>query len=323
VNDTSRAARGAGWRAARWAVLLALAALFALSLHRIDLGLAWSELATIRAGWLFVAIICYVAILPLWALQWYLLAPPSPMRTSRRMLEVVAMTSSVLNTTPMLVGEATGIALLVARAGLARGAALSVLAMDQLLVGLAKLGVLASAALLLPLPTWMTRAITTLLIAVAALLGGLAVASWRHADLTRISDRLLPTRLRGALASFGPALAPLRSPKLGGGALLLAFAKKLTEILAILCIQRAFGLSLPLASAVLVLAFLNLATLMPLTPGNVGIYEGAVVLAYGWLGVPAERALGIAVVQHLTYFVALALPGYWWLGATRRRVATE
>lgn len=323
MNESSSALPGAGWRAVRWTALLVLAALFVLALRRMDLGLAWAELGTVHAGWLLAAIGCYVAILPLWALQWHLLAPPSPTLSRRRMLEVVAMTSSVLNTTPMLVGEATGIVLLVTHAGLARGAALSVLAMDQLLVGLAKLGVLTSAALLLPLPIWMTRAILTLVIAVAALLAGLALASWRHADLTRASDRLLPARLRGALANFGPSLAPVRSPTLGGGALFLAFAKKLAEILAILCVQRAFGLALPIASAVLVLACLNLATLLPVTPGNVGIYEATVVLAYGWLGIPAEQALGIAVVQHLAYFVALALPGYWWLGGARKPQVTE
>lgn len=314
---------GSNRRAARWTAFLVLAGLLALSLRRIDLGLAWAELGTIQAGWLVASIVCYAAILPLWALQWHLLAPPSATLTTRRMLEVVAMTSSVLNTTPMLVGEATGIVLLVTRAGLSRGAALSVLAMDQLLVGLAKLGVLASAALILPLPTWMSHAIVTLVVAVVALLVGLGVASLRHADLTRLSDRILPARLRGALANFGPALAPLRSPRLGGGALLLAFAKKLVEVLAILCVQRAFGLSLPLSSAVVVLACLNLATLLPLTPGNVGIYEAAVVFAYRWLGIPTEQALGIAVVQHLAYFIALALPGYWWLGTARRPIAVE
>lgn len=323
MTDVDGTAPITAWRVARWAAFLVLAVLFMLTLRHIDLGLAWAELGAVRPGWLLASILCYVAILPLWALQWHLLAPPSPALTRRRMLEVVAMTSSVLNTTPMLVGEATGIVLLVAHAGLARGAALSVLAMDQLLVGIAKLCVLASATLMLPLPAWMSRALLSLVIAVAALLMGLALASWRHADLTRISDRFLPTRLRGALANFGPALAPLRSVKLGGGALLLAFAKKLAEIVAILCVQRAFGLALPIGSAVLVLACLNLATLLPLTPGNVGIYEAAVVVAYGWLGIPAERALGIAVVQHLAYFVALALPGYWSLAGTRRRVATD
>ena len=159
----------------------------------------------------------------------------------------------------------------------------------------------------------MTRAVLTLVVAVAALLGALVIASWRHADLAGLSDALLPKSLRGRLTTFGPALAPLRSPVRGGGALLLALAKKGVEVLAIVCVQRAFGLTLPIAGAVLVLASLNLATLLPITPGNVGLYEAAVVFAYTWLGVPAERALGVAIVQHLCYFVALALPGYWWL----------
>jgi uncharacterized membrane protein YbhN (UPF0104 family) len=319
VSPASPATR----RAARWFAFAALALLFAVSLRRMDLALVWSQLGTLRAAWLLASMVCYVAILPLWAIQWHLLSPRSPSVTRSRMLQVVAMTSSVLNTTPMLVGEATGIMLLVTHAGLTRGAALSVLAMDQLLVGLAKLAVLGSAAMLLPLPTWMTRAVLSLVLAMVVLLGGLALAAWRHTELTRASDHLLPARLRGALATFGPALAPLRSPVLGGGALLLALAKKAVEILAIVCVQRAFGLSLPFSSAVLVLASLNLATLLPLTPGNIGIYEAAVVFAYGWLGIPAEQAFGIAVVQHLTYFVALATPGYWWLAGARQRIATQ
>jgi uncharacterized membrane protein YbhN (UPF0104 family) len=68
-----------------------------------------------------------------------------------------------------------------------------------------------------------------------------------------------------------------------------------------------------LSSAVLVLAALNLATLLPLVPGNVGVYEAVTVVAYGYLGVDADHALGIALVQHACYFVALALPGYGWL----------
>ena len=310
------------WRIGRWAALVVLVALFALAVRQIDLARAWSELSAVRSGWLVAAVLSYVVILPLWAVQWHLLSPSSPTLTRRRMFEVVSVTSSVLNTTPMLVGEAAGVMLLSTRAGLSRAAALSVLAMDQLLVGLAKLTVLSTAALLLPLPAWMTNGVLSLVIAVAALLLTLAVASWRHADIERAIDRLLPARFRGRLSAFGPALAPLRSPSRGGGALVLGLVKKAAEVLAIVCVQRAFGVSLPLAAAVLVLASLNLATLLPLTPGNVGIFEAAVVFAYTWLGVPAEQALGIAVVQHVCYFVALALPGWWWLVGTKRHAST-
>jgi uncharacterized membrane protein YbhN (UPF0104 family) len=239
------------------------------------------------------------------------------------MLGVVAMTSSVLNTTPLLVGEAAGIYFLVTCAALERAAALSVLAMDQLLVGIAKVLVLIAAASTNELPAWMERGRTALGLGVGVLLLGLVGAAWRAEAMSRLAAGVLPARLTRLIATSGAALAPLRSPTRGGGALLLALAKKVAELAAIVCLQHAFGLALPLSSALLVLAALNLATLLPIVPGNVGIYEAAVVLAYSRFGVSAERALGIAVVQHACYFAALALPGYRWLAreAVSRRSA--
>jgi uncharacterized membrane protein YbhN (UPF0104 family) len=163
------------------------------------------------------------------------------------------------------------------------------------------------------LPMWMERGRTTLVVAVGALLLLLVGVAWRADALSRLAAGILPPKPARVVAAAGRALAPLRSPSRGGGALLLALAKKIAELGAIICIQHAFGIALPLSSAFLVLAALNLATLLPIVPGNVGIYEAAVVLAYGWLGVNAERALGVAVVQHACYFAALALPGYRWL----------
>lgn len=300
-------------RGARAAALLVVTALVVTAALRLSPSRVVAGLAVAHPLWLALALVAFAAILPLWAVQWRLLAPADPSPTWRTMLGVIAMTSTVLNTTPFLVGEAAGVYFLVADAGLGRGAALSVLAMDQLFVGVAKLAVLAGAAAALPLPTWMSRAAMALVAAVAALCAALVFVAW-HGD--RMSLRLrqvAPTRVVRLVASVGGALAPLRSPTRSTGALALALAKKLAEAAAILCVQRAFGVALPPSSALIVLAAINLATLLPLVPGNLGVYEAAVVLAYAHLGVPAERALGIAVVQHASYFVALALPGYRWL----------
>jgi hypothetical protein len=302
-----------GWSlATRAAVLLVVTALLVAAAGRLDLTRIVRELVTLRPGWIAAALLCYAAILPLWALQWRLLAP-APRPGFRRMFGVIVMTSSVLNTAPMLVGEAAGIALLVSRAGLSRAAALSVLAMDQLLVGVAKTIVLATAAAMVVLPVWMWRGMTALATSVALLLLVLGALAWRGEHLHASRLRLLSVRLAHAASAASVALAPLRSPARGGGALCLALGKKFVEVLAILCVQRAFGLSLPFSSGVLVLAALNLATLLPVVPGNVGVYEAAVVVAYRHLGVSSELALGVAVVQHACYFVALALPGYRWL----------
>ena len=304
-------------RIAGTAAALVLTAVLVLAARRIDATRVITELRTVHAAWIVGALCGYVAILPLWALQWRILAPPTDRNTFSRMLGVVAMTSSTLNTMAFLVGEAAGVVLLVTQVGLTRPAALSVMAMDQLLVGIGKLTVLAAAARTLTLPGWMSAGVSALSIAVAALLGGCLLAAWRHASIAAQARRYLPARAARGLGRMGEALAPLRSPRRGGGALLLALAKKVVEVLAILCVQRAFGISLPLASGVLVLAALNLATLIPLVPGNLGVYEGAVVLTYTHLGLATEQAVGIAVVQHACYFVALALPGYVWLAGAR------
>jgi uncharacterized membrane protein YbhN (UPF0104 family) len=307
-------------RLVRWLAITVVVALLTLALRGMEVERAWSALGTLRYGWLVAALLSYVLILPLWAVQWHLLAPADARRPVARMLVVVAITSTVLNTTPLLVGEATGVVLLVTLGGLTRASALSVLAMDQLLVGLAKLTVLASAAVLLTLPRWMSGAVAPLVVGVALLLALLSIAAWRHADLARWTERVLAPRLGVGMASVGVALAPLRSPTRGGGAMLLALAKKSVEVAAILCVQRAFGLSMPIASGILVLACLNLATLVPVVPGNVGVYEAAVVVAYTRLGVLPEQALAIAVVQHLCYFVALALPGVYWVARGKARM---
>ena len=303
--------RRAGWVIAA----MVLVALLVVAVRRIDMDRLILQLRSVRVLWLVAAMGCYVAILPLWALLWRILAPPAEHNTVGRMLGVVAMASSTLHTTAFLVGEAAGITLLVTRVGLSRSAALSVMAMDQLLVGITKLVVLATGALTLTLPRWMSAGVVALSVVVPALLGGCLLTAWRHKELALLAARFVPERAARAIATMGEALAPLRSPARAGGALLLALAKKVVEVMAILCVQRAFGISLPLASGVLVLAALNVATLIPLVPGNFGVYEGAVVLTYTHLGLSPEQAAGIAVVQHACYFAALALPGYAWLAA--------
>ena len=195
--------------------------------------------------------------------------------------------------------------------------------MDQLLVGIAKVTVLSTAALLLTLPDWMRAGWGTLAVGVLLLLMICAALAWRHETLVARAERVLPPRVVHAIGNLGGALDPLRSPSRGGLALLLALAKKIAEVVAILCVQRAFGVAMPFASAVLVLAALNLATLLPIVPGNLGVYEGAVTLVYTGLGLSAEQAVSIAIVQHACYFVALALPGYLWAAtAAALRVRT-
>jgi uncharacterized membrane protein YbhN (UPF0104 family) len=100
------------------------------------------------------------------------------------------------------------------------------------------------------------------------------------------------------------------------GALAIGLAMRATEALAMIAVQHALGVDLPLAGTLLVLSSVVLATMLPIAPANVGVYEGAAVLAYRWMGVDAESALALALLQHLAYLAAMG--GAGWSAVTLR-----
>lgn len=290
---------------------LVLTALVIVSLRTVNWSAVWQQLRTVSAPWLVVAAAFNFGILVCWALLWRVFVPvQTPVRFGR-MFSINALTASIMNTTPLLVGHASGAAMLVRRAGLAPSAAVGVLALDQLYEGLAKVSLFVLAALLLPLPDWMRRSVIGVAIAVGVLLALLLVSAHRHREgVVHEAGPHVPGKLRAFLAGFARDLEALRSWRRAGLALVFAIAMKASEGAAIVAVQHAFGVVLPLRTAPLVLAAVILATMIPLSPGNLGPYEAATVLAYRWLGLPTAEALGIALVQHLMYLLPILGTGY-------------
>jgi uncharacterized protein (TIRG00374 family) len=300
------------WAALTIALLVALPS---LEWHR-----AVSDLRSIQLRWVVTAVLLNFVILPCWALEWRLLVPLRRIGF-RRMFEIVTVTASILNTVPLLAGETSAVALLISRGGLSRGAALSVLALDQLLVAFVKVATLCLAAWLAPIPEWLRRGLLTLVALLAAMLLGLVplAHAWR-----RIREALLrsPNRVRrglARLAEWGEHLDVLRAPGRISTAMMLSLAKKAAELGAIVAIQAAFGIEASLASTALVLAGLSLSTLVPIAPANLGVYEATVFTIYRYLGVAPETALGVAIVQHLCFLVPSVATGYLTLTATQLR----
>jgi uncharacterized membrane protein YbhN (UPF0104 family) len=273
---------------------------------------ALQQLTQVRPGWVGAALACNAGILLVWAAEWQAIAPARLRVLYAAMFEVVATMAAVLNSVPFFAGEATGVALLVGRVGLTRGAALSVLAIDQLLSGLSKLAVLGIAAAVVPLPPWLRAGVLTLVAAVTALLCILLVMAhgWQRlrANLSTTS-----TPLRRALArmvSLGAYLDALRETARPRRLVVLALSKKAVELAAIVAIQAAFGMPVSLAAGVLVLASIGVATLAPIAPANVGVYEAAVFAAYRYMGVAPDTALALAVVQHICFLLPMVATGY-------------
>ncbi|MFI5227651.1 MAG: lysylphosphatidylglycerol synthase transmembrane domain-containing protein [Gemmatimonadales bacterium] len=279
--------------------LLATALVVACA-HTIGWRNAGDVLAAARPAWLAAAVAANALILVAWTAFWRSLLPPrrvaagdaagAPAVGNSRMFEIVSIASALMNTLPFGGGHASSIVLLATRGGIGRRSALSVLALDQLGEGVAKVGLFLLVALVVPLPTWMRAGVTTASVAVAAWFIALIIASRWARELALLKSWRRAARALGCVA-----------------------AMKLAELLAIVAVQHSFGVDVTLSRSLLVLAALVLATMLPLTPGNLGTYEASVFLAYRYLGVSPELALGLAVAQHACFLLPSVGVGYAFL----------
>jgi len=107
-------------------------------------------------------------------------------------------------------------------------------------------------------------------------------------DATRTVRRLLVMAQQG--------LAVLRSPLPALGAIVFQCAGWLLQLAAVYVAMRAFGIHAPLPAAALVLLLMNVATIFPLWPGNVGLLQAAVALPLVQYGVAYSTGFALGLV---------------------------
>jgi glycosyltransferase 2 family protein len=109
----------------------------------------------------------------------------------------------------------------------------------------------------------------------------------RHS--TSVVDELGPARRLITMARYG--LGVLHSPLPALGAAFFQCLGWLCQLLAVYSAMRAFHIHAPLPAAALVLVLMNVATLFPLWPGNVGLVQAAVALPLISYGVAKARGV--------------------------------
>jgi glycosyltransferase 2 family protein len=113
---------------------------------------------------------------------------------------------------------------------------------------------------------------------------------------------------RRLLAMARQGLAVLRAPVAACAAIFLQIVGWTLQLLAVWAVTKAFDLDVPLPAAALVLLLMNIATVFPLWPGNVGLLQAAVALplvqygvaygtgfAYGLVLQAVEMSVGVGV----------------------------
>jgi glycosyltransferase 2 family protein len=144
------------------------------------------------------------------------------------------------------------------------------------------------------IPHW---AVTSLIVfgLVAIALLSIAVVSVRraHGAAHALDSRV--SSIRRLLVMARQGLAVLRAPVSAGGAALFQLIGWLLQLLAVWAVMEAFDLSLPLPAAGLVLLLMNVATIFPFWPGNIGLLQAAVALPLTQYGVAYATGFAYAL----------------------------
>ena len=137
------------------------------------------------------------------------------------------------------------------------------------------------------IPHW---AISSLIVVAAIGFGLLAFAfaSARH-HRQSVIEGLGPARRLVEMARHG--LGVLHRPWPAAVAAFFQCCGWLCQFFAVYTAMRAFHIHSPLPAAGLVLLLMNVATLFPLWPGNIGLLQAAIALPLASYGVPAGKAI--------------------------------
>lgn len=102
--------------------------------------------------------------------------------------------------------------------------------------------------------------------------------------------------VRRLLAMAREGLAVLRTPSAAIAAILFQTLGWLLQLIAVWTVTMAFDMDVPLPAAALVLLLMNVATVFPLWPGNVGLLQAAVALPLRQYGVPYGTGFACGLV---------------------------
>ena len=194
------------------------------------------------------------------------------------------------------------------------------------LVDVILVGVMAAVVLpLVVLPSWVnadgSQVVMISLLVVAGWLGLVMALPAINRLLWRWGQRsALSARLAGILRNLLNGLTTLREWRRLPVLLMWTAVVWGTALTTNLLLFQAMDLPLSLLNATLVLVFVYGGVSIPITPGQLGVFEGMVVLALSLGGIPSANALAYALLLHGLVLLVPAVVGGLWLYTRSRKL---
>jgi hypothetical protein len=268
--------------------------------------------------WLIVGSAVYFIAVALISLRWqFLLRASGPVRL-QDLIPLVAIGYMGNNVYPFRSGEVLRIVLLQRQHKIPMARAATTVIVERVFDGLVMLTFIAVALLVVDVTSPEVRRIAMLtaplfLTAVALFFIVAARPDWLRGILHQLG-RFAPGRIRGMFSRLADeiteGLRGLRSPLDLAGAVLASFASWMVEASVYWMVSFAFNLGVSYAVMLLLVGVVNLAGLIPASPGQVGVFEFFVSLILIAVGIAEPQAHAYALVVHVVIWLPVTLYGF-------------
>lgn len=122
---------------------------------------------------------------------------------------------------------------------------------------------------------------------------------------------------RKFIRNFTKGIRILRSGQHMAGTLSLSLLAWFAHLLVIYFLFVAFGFELPFAASAVVMIVTTLVLMIPITPGNAGMFEFAVTTSLAAFSISRSDAILYALTLHIIDLLPLFLAGAWYLKGSR------
>lgn len=292
------------------------------AIRRINLLATWTILSGVQVVFLIFAAAIYLVATWVRAWRWLYLFEGLQPRVST-LFAATAVGYMVNNILPLRLGELARSHYLTQKADVQFPQAFATILVERFLDLLAALILVGITFFFVQYPAWVVKGFYLAFVLTAALAAALFVIRHFRNACRRVITTLAGYGPAGLGRAFGRGFESFRA---GLGALrmgrhlvpisLLSILLWLCYSMAIIQVFRSFGWDMPPSAPWGVLAFMNLAMMIPSAPGQLGTVQFFLVLILGLYGVQKEAAFSFSVVLHFVIYVTMTTVGlFYFIGA--------
>ncbi len=292
-----------------------------IAFQGLHLSEVWGFIQGANVPLLLLAAVWFFASVIVIAMRWQYLLRGTKLVSLKTLFELVSISYMGNNVYPLRGGEMLRIVLLQRSDKIPLIKSGVVVILERIFDGIVMLTFVVVAISLLDIQSPELQAIadfgTPLFILALLVFFGLAFRPNLLRRVVLFFSRLLPGRVREIVLSLSEdvivALESLRSPADLAKTVVASYVSWILEATVYWMVAYAFNLHTPFAAMLLVIGVINLAGLIPASPGGFGIFEYMTVLALGAIGYEKTQVTAFAVVAHLVIWLPVTILGFYYL----------